>query len=111
MKDAAAITLWIGVMLTTLTATANEETPDNSWWWSDAWWNDGQIAVPTNFAVETEWIAYQSGDTEVPAMVARPKQPARFPAVLFQHGRRGRTASSPSLADNSRSGFSGAAPP
>ena len=89
MKDAAAITLWIGVMLTTLTATAHEETPDNSWWWSDAWWNDGQIAVPTNFAVETEWIAYQSGDTEVPAMVARPKQPARFPAVLFQHGRRG----------------------
>ncbi len=47
------------------------------------------MAVPTNYAVETEWISYQSGDADVPAMVARPKQAGKFPAVLFQHGRRG----------------------
>ena len=89
MKEIAAVMLWIGVLLTTLTAVAHEEKRDDSWWWSDAWWNEGQMAVPTNYAVETEWISYQSGDADVPAMVARPKQTGRFPAVLFQHGRRG----------------------
>ena len=61
----------------------------NPWWWDDAWWNDGLLTVPDNFATETRWISYQSGDVEVPAMVVRPAQPGRFPAVLFQHGRRG----------------------
>jgi len=61
----------------------------NSWWWDDAWWNEGLLTVPENFATETRWISYQSGDVEVPAMVVRPAQPGKFPAVLFQHGRRG----------------------
>ncbi|MGB5472066.1 MAG: dienelactone hydrolase family protein [Gammaproteobacteria bacterium] len=61
----------------------------NPWWWDDAWWNDGLLTAPENFATETRWINYQSGDVEVPAMVVRPAQPGRFPAVLFQHGRRG----------------------
>ncbi len=64
-------------------------TGGNPWWWDDAWWNEGLLTVPENFATETRWISYQSGDVEVPAMVVRPKQPGRFPAVLFQHGRRG----------------------
>jgi carboxymethylenebutenolidase len=89
MKLANAITLLICVLSTMHRAIAHEEKHDNSWWWSDAWWNEGQIAVPSNYAVETQWINYQSGDTEVPAMVVRPKQQGRFPAVLFQHGRRG----------------------
>jgi carboxymethylenebutenolidase len=30
-----------------------------------------------------------SGDTEVPALIARPRGKAKFPAVLYMHGRRG----------------------
>lgn len=59
------------------------------WWWSDAWWNEGQIDEPVNHAVTTEWVSYDSGGVSIPAMVARPKAEGKFPAVLFQHGRRG----------------------
>jgi carboxymethylenebutenolidase len=61
----------------------------NSWWWDDAWWDDGQIPVPTNHKVKTRWIEYQNGDTTVPAMIARPADDKQYPAVLYQHGRRG----------------------
>ncbi len=68
---------------------AQDVKPDNAWWWSDAWWNDGKIEVPTNYDVESIWIEYTSGDVDVPAMVVRPKKKGKYPAVLFQHGRRG----------------------
>lgn len=68
---------------------AEKSTPGNAWWWSDAWWDYGKIEVPINYDVETSWTEYQSGDVDVPAMVARPKKEGKFPAVLFQHGRRG----------------------
>jgi carboxymethylenebutenolidase len=61
----------------------------DAWWWSHAWWEDGQIEVPTNLPVRQEWIEYDSGDATVPAMVARPDDDQRYPAVLYQHGRRG----------------------
>jgi carboxymethylenebutenolidase len=62
---------------------------DKSWWWDEAWWEEGKLPVPRNHDLKSEWITYQSGDTEVPALVVRPKQKGKFPAVLFQHGRRG----------------------
>lgn len=68
---------------------AGENRADGKWWWDEAWWNDGKLPVPANYDLQSEWITYQSGDTEVPALVVRPKQKGRFPAVLFQHGRRG----------------------
>ena len=68
--------------------TAQEVLQDNSWWWSDAWWNNGYIDVPRNYPVETTWTSYPSGDVEVPALVVRPGEAGRFPAVLFQLGRR-----------------------
>ena len=68
---------------------AQDVMHDNSWWWSNAWWNDGKIEVPTNYDVETTWIEYTSGDVDVPAMVVRPRKRGKYPAVLFQHGRRG----------------------
>ncbi len=68
---------------------AQDVKQDNSWWWSDAWWNDGKIEVPTNYDVETSWIEYTSDNVEVPAMVVRPRKKGKYPAVLFQHGRRG----------------------
>lgn len=70
-------------------ALAAELANDKRWWWDEAWWNDGKLAVPANYALRSEWISYQSGDTEVPALVLRPQQQGKFPAVLFQHGRRG----------------------
>ena len=60
-----------------------------AWWWDDAWWEQGQIPAPTNYPVETRWVSYMSGDTEVPALVARPRGKGKFPAVLYLHGRRG----------------------
>jgi glyoxylase-like metal-dependent hydrolase (beta-lactamase superfamily II)/dienelactone hydrolase len=79
----------IGLLLACRIAAAHDEPQDNSWWWSDAWWNDSQIEIPDNFPIKTEWTKYQSGDLEVPALVARPTGKGKYPAVLFQHGRRG----------------------
>lgn len=59
------------------------------WWWNDAWWEQGQLPTPVNHPVETRWITYKSGDTEIPALVARPRTKGKFPAVLYMHGRRG----------------------
>lgn len=82
------VTVAVYVLFTSCVMAHNEK-PDNSWWWSDSWWNEGKIPVPNNYDVESEWISYESGDVDVPAMVVRPKQKGKFPAVLFQHGRRG----------------------
>ena len=60
-----------------------------AWWWDESFWSDGQIPAPTNHAVETRWIAYKSGDNEVPALLARPRDGKKYPGVLFMHGRRG----------------------
>jgi glyoxylase-like metal-dependent hydrolase (beta-lactamase superfamily II)/dienelactone hydrolase len=79
----------VGLLLACRTVLAHEEPRDNSWWWNDTWWDDSQIEVPDNYPVKTEWIRYQSGDLEVPALVARPEGEGKYPAVLFQHGRRG----------------------
>ncbi|MGD8811635.1 MAG: dienelactone hydrolase family protein [Thioalkalispiraceae bacterium] len=73
----------------TLAAAAHQEQEDKSWWWNEAWWNNGQIETFNNYTVKTEWTSYQSRDVEVPVMVARPAKPGKFPAVFFQHGRRG----------------------
>jgi carboxymethylenebutenolidase len=89
MKIRMFISTVVSLVLFTSSVLAHEVKQDNSWWWSDAWWDEGKIAVPTNYEIESEWINYQSGDVEVPAMVIRPKQKGKFPAVLFQHGRRG----------------------
>ena len=70
-------------------AKAAPTAPNTAWWWDDAWWEQGQIPAPTNYQVETRWISYKSGDTEIPALVARPRGKGKFPAVLYMHGRRG----------------------
>jgi len=70
-------------------AKAATSTSGITWWWDDAWWEHGQIPVPTNYPVDTRWVSYLSGDTEIPALVARPRGKGKFPAVLYMHGRRG----------------------
>ena len=77
------------LLFTASVVWAHDEKVDNSWWWDDAWWNEGKIEVPANFDIEETWVTYQSGDIDVSAMLVRPQQEGRFPAVLFQHGRRG----------------------
>lgn len=64
---------------------------DQKFWWNDAWYDDGVLEVPVNHDVEERAVTYTNPDdgTEVPALVFRPSGQGRFPAVLFQHGRRG----------------------
>lgn len=61
----------------------------DGWWWDPDWWEEGRIPVPENHPVETRWIEYPNGDTSVPALVARPAGKGTYPAVVYQHGRRG----------------------
>ncbi len=68
---------------------AQSDGEDNSWWWDDQWWNDGLIETPENFAIESSWTSYMSGDVEVSSLVLRPANAEKYPAVLFVHGRRG----------------------
>lgn len=73
-------------------AAAHEEKPYDAreqWWWDEAWWEAGRIEPPTNHAVRVRWASVMNGDVEVPVMIARPDDGRRYPAVLFQHGRRG----------------------
>ena len=61
------------------------------WWWDDSWFDNGQLRVPVNHEVIEREASYinPADDTEVPAVIFRPKAEGRFPGVLFQHGRRG----------------------
>ena len=68
---------------------AHEEKQDNSWWWSNDWWFEGKLEVPANHKVKVERGSIMNGDVEIPIMVARPDDNKKYPAVLFQHGRRG----------------------
>ncbi len=88
MKSKRMFSLLTGLLLCDMASAAG--TPvDSHNWWDNAWWNDSQIEVPENHAVATEWSSYMSGDTNVPALVARPSDDKTYPAVLFVHGRRG----------------------
>jgi glyoxylase-like metal-dependent hydrolase (beta-lactamase superfamily II)/dienelactone hydrolase len=88
MKTKLIFSLLAGLLLCDLTVAA--DTPvDSHNWWDNAWWSEGRIEVPENHTVATEWSSYMSGDTSVPALVARPDDDKTYPAVLFVHGRRG----------------------
>jgi len=62
---------------------------DKSWWWDTNWWEQGQLHEVSNHKVKVDWIEYKRGDNTVPTMVARPADSKKYPAVVFQHGRRG----------------------
>ena len=70
-------------------AAAQAPGDDNAWWWDEDWWNDGHIEMPENHVLESSTSSYMSGGVEVPTLVLRPADEARYPAVLFVHGRRG----------------------
>ncbi len=81
----ALVTLFVA----TGVSFAHEEKQDNSWWWSDAWWNEGKLREPKNYETSVTWSSYESEGVDVPVMIVRPRQKGKFPAVFFQHGRRG----------------------
>ena len=90
---ACTVTAWL-MALSTLAVGQGYEPMQNpvgqgSWWWDQAWWETGRIPVPSNHAVTTRWIEYDNGDVTVPALLAYPDDGKRYPAVLYQHGRRG----------------------
>lgn len=62
---------------------------DKSWWWESNWWEQGQLRKVSNHKVKVDWIEYQRDDVTVPTMVARPADNKKYPAIVFQHGRRG----------------------
>lgn len=72
-------------------APVNTLPVEQKWWWSDAWYDKGLLEVPTNHTVDERQVNYTNSqdDTEVPAVVFKPNKPGKYPAVLFQHGRRG----------------------
>jgi carboxymethylenebutenolidase len=93
-RPTSLLIFFSALLLMPALASTNEPKPGpatsgNAWWWDDAWWEQGQIPAPTNYPVETRWTSYMSGDTEIPAFVARPRGKGKFPAVLYMHGRRG----------------------
>lgn len=58
-------------------------------WWSDNWWDEGQIEAPQNHDVVGSESSYTSDGKDVPVFIFRPDDNKKYPAVLFQHGRRG----------------------
>ncbi len=87
----AKIRLYLYAVLLSTGSQAAAQAPgdDNAWWWDEGWWNDGRIEAPENHVLESSRSSYMSGDVEVPTLVLRPADEARYPAVLFVHGRRG----------------------
>lgn len=74
-----------------LDAPVNTLPVKDKFWWSDAWYDRGVLEVPLNMEVIERQVTYVNpiDGTEVPAIFYRPKKAGRYPAVLFQHGRRG----------------------
>ena len=74
-----------------LEAPANTLPAADKFWWSDDWFDNGILDAPVNHAVVERETSYvnPADQTEVPAILFRPKGPGRYPGVLFQHGRRG----------------------
>lgn len=66
-----------------------EEKEDKSFWWKNAWWQEGQLDPVANHKVKVSWTEYDRDDVTVPTMVARPDDNKKYPAVVFQHGRAG----------------------
>ncbi|MDU8928397.1 dienelactone hydrolase family protein [Alisedimentitalea sp. MJ-SS2] len=75
----------------TLDAPINTKPVEDKFWWSDEWYDKGIIPAPENHAVSERQVSYTNpaDGTDVPAILYRPETQGKFPAVLFQHGRRG----------------------
>lgn len=68
---------------------AEDALNPNEQWWDKDWWENGKLTVPVNHNVKVIETSYDNGDVEVPSLIFRPDDDKKYPAVLFQHGRRG----------------------
>jgi len=82
------VTMLLSSLLLSLSslARADSELP---WWWNSDWWEKGQLEVPVNHQIRMDTTTVIHGDSEIPVVIARPDDNKKYPAVLFQHGRRG----------------------
>ena len=62
---------------------------EQKWWWDEAWWEEGKIPGLKNHDVIMEEVNYRVGDKAVYGYLFRPNDDKQYPAVYFQHGRRG----------------------
>jgi carboxymethylenebutenolidase len=87
------IALFLLVSYSSIAAASEPDypTPDmpQQKWWSDGWWDDGHIEAAQNYDVAVSEASYSSEGKDVPVFVYRPADEKKYPAVLFQHGRRG----------------------
>lgn len=81
--------IFFALLITSSFQTNAEKVDENRWWWSDNWWNEGHIEVPQNYSIRTSWTEYESGENTINVFIAKPQKSGKFPAVFFQHGRRG----------------------
>ncbi|MCW8908662.1 MAG: dienelactone hydrolase family protein [Sedimenticola sp.] len=74
-----------------LEAPVNTRPLSGKFWWDEEWYERGVLPAPTNFQVIEKEISYlnPADETEIPAILYRPKKPGSYPGVLFLHGRRG----------------------
>ncbi len=79
----------ITLLLFSTQAPAHEEKQDNTWWWENSWWNEGVIKTPQNHKLNITTDNYKRNGVDIPFTVIRPNDKKKYPAVLFQHGRRG----------------------
>ncbi|MDH5424524.1 MAG: dienelactone hydrolase family protein [Gammaproteobacteria bacterium] len=78
------------ILMLSFNSLAHEEAKeDKSFWWKANWWDGGQLREVKNHKVKIEWTEYERDEVTVPAMVARPADNKKYPAVIFQHGRAG----------------------
>lgn len=88
MKKVSHLILLFG-LLAPLAVMAQTAKEDKSWWWSTAWWEKGRIEPVINHKIKLQRMTYPSNGVDVPTVVIRPADSKKYPAVLFQHGRRG----------------------
>lgn len=58
-------------------------------WLDEDFWNTGIIPVPENHKVLETQVTYKGPNGDIPALLFRPDDDKKYPAVLFQHGRAG----------------------
>ncbi|MET0081223.1 MAG: dienelactone hydrolase family protein [Candidatus Thiodiazotropha lotti] len=90
-KDPAPVIPSDTVVGRTLEAPTNNRPLSEKFWFDENWHEHGKLQPPSNHEVIEKNVIYVNPDdnTEVPAILYRPKQQGRYPGVLFQHGRRG----------------------
>ena len=74
-----------------LEAPVNRLPTDKKFWWDDDWYENGLLPNVTNHKIRQRDATYTNpiDGTEVPAIIYRPDDQKKYPAILFQHGRRG----------------------